>query len=349
MISVLLGLLLTFQIVPDNSSIEYTQPHIAVGQGLVGVTFGSGKTIYFSGSKDFGQTFSKPVVVAQATAIALGMHRGPRIAITPDAIVVSAVFATKLAKDGDLMVWRSTDGGQTWSSGIKVNDVEGSARESLHAMVAGPKGELYTAWLDLRSKGTQLFGAGSTDGGLTWSKDTQIYKSPSGSICNCCHPSLTFAEDGKLYAMWRNDVDGSRDLYFSVSTDGGKTFPAAPKLGNGTWEIDFCPMDGGGIAVDDKRRLTSVWRRQDSIYLAVPGQSEILIGQGKDPAITITNEGVYTAWSGPGGIYAQKPGSPRPSLVGAGGTYVSLAGKGPVFAVWENKGTIVVSRLDDDR
>ena len=97
-----------------------------------------------------------------------------------DAIVISAVAGKRasqgphahgLPENGDLLVWRSADGGRTWSSPSTVNDVAGAAREGLHAMASGAGGLLFTAWLDLREGRTKLYGARSTDGGVTWSKN----------------------------------------------------------------------------------------------------------------------------------------------------------------------------------
>jgi hypothetical protein len=44
----------------------------------------------------------------------LGMRRGPRIAVAPGAIVISAVVGEKgRGADGDLIAWRSVDGGRS--------------------------------------------------------------------------------------------------------------------------------------------------------------------------------------------------------------------------------------------
>ena len=166
----------------------------------------------------------------------LGNHRGPRVAMTPRAIVISAVAGVK--GQGELVSWRSLDGGKSWSAASKISDTPGAAREGLHAMAAGPNGRLYAVWLDLRhltpgQPGTELYGAYSTDDGATWSKNIAVYKAPGGSICQCCHPSLMFDSSGQLVVMWRNQMDGNRDLYISHSRDGGLTFGPAEKLGAG--------------------------------------------------------------------------------------------------------------------
>ena len=50
--------------------------------------------------------------------------------------------------------------------------------------------------------------------------------------------------------MWRNSLDGARDMFVSESRDGGRTFSNARKLGSGTWPLKACPMDGGHLAFD---------------------------------------------------------------------------------------------------
>jgi hypothetical protein len=77
------------------------------------LTFGAGKAIYFSASRDAGLTFSAPVKVAEAEVLPLGRHRGPRIALSDGTIIISAVAGKKVAEgphahglpsDGDLLV-----------------------------------------------------------------------------------------------------------------------------------------------------------------------------------------------------------------------------------------------------
>jgi hypothetical protein len=147
--------------------------------------------------------------------LSLGNHRGPRVAVAGDAVIVTAIAGTLGGgKDGDLMAWRSADGGRTWSPAVKVNDVDGAAREGLHAMAARGS-TVVTAWLDLRAKGTQLYASISSDAGRTWSRNILVYQSPSGTICQCCHPSLAITEAGEILVMFRNALDGHRDFYLA--------------------------------------------------------------------------------------------------------------------------------------
>ncbi len=339
-------LLIAASIAPESAKVEYRQPQLAADANMVAVTFGSGNAVYFASSHDQGHTLSTPVKVAEAAKqLSLGRHRGPRVAITRSGIVISAIA------DGDLKAWRSTDGGKTWSTGVTINDKPSAAREGLHAMVAGPDGRLFAAWLDDRADefggGKKLDGAWSSDGGVTWSKNTLIYRSPSGTICQCCHPSLVIDARGVIHAMWRNALEGNRDFYLAQSTDGGVTFSSVEKLGRDSWKLDACPMDGGGLVVDGQGKLVSVWRRQSSIYLDEPGAAERMIGPGKDAAIAIGKAGVYVAWSGKSGIVALTPGKTEPVEVSAQGGYPVLAAlpDGSVLAAWEDQGRIQTKAL----
>jgi hypothetical protein len=334
------------QLAPVSPGIEYKQPQIGVRGDLVALTFGSVNAVWFSGSKDGGRSFSLPVEVSRGGKMQLGRHRGPRIAIAGEAIVVSAVVGEKGGgADGDVLAWRSIDGGKTWSEGVRVNDVEASAREGLHGM-ASSRGRLtYAVWLDLRKPGMRLYGAGSRDGGATWSKNVLIYESPDGHICECCHPSVAVDGEDKVTVMWRNWLGGSRDMYLARSVDGGVTFGKAEKSGEGTWKLKACPMDGGGIALGPGREVAAVWRRMETIFLAYPGKPEHELGAGKDAAIAWGRKGVYTAWSGPHGLRAMLPGDSEPIHLAPKGAYVQLGGSDPVIAAWEQDGQIMVQPL----
>jgi hypothetical protein len=130
---------LAAQIVPSGDA-RYAQPQLAVRGTQVALTFGSAQTVYVAISEDAARTFAAPVAVSSSGELALGMRRGPRVAYSRDALVVSAIVGSEgHGKDGDVVAWRSTDGGKTWSRPVRVNDVAGSAREGLHAMAAGGK------------------------------------------------------------------------------------------------------------------------------------------------------------------------------------------------------------------
>jgi len=263
---------------PDRAA---RQPQVAVDEaGRVFVAFGVGDTIRCAASADGGRTFEARTV-GSAGVLALGMRRGPRIAAAGKTVVVTAVCGTEgKGRDGDLLAWRSADAGRTWAGPARVNSIAGSAREGLHGMAGGPGGAVFCTWLDLRDKGSQIYGARSRDGGATWEPDHLIYRAPGGKVCECCHPSAALAPDGTVCVMWRNQLEGARDLYLARSADGGRSFGPAEKLGRGTWLLNACPMDGGAVAVGPDGAVESAWTRAGAVYLARPGAAEHRLGPG---------------------------------------------------------------------
>jgi hypothetical protein len=224
-----------------------------------------------------------------------------------------------------------------------VNDAPGAATEGLHALASDAKGVLFAAWLDKRrNHGTQLFGSRSSDGGLTWSKNVLIYDSPEGTICECCHPSLAIDSGGQILVMWRNWLAGARDMYLARSRD-GMNFSKPEKLGMGSWQLNACPMDGGGIAISQNRIVTA-WRREREIFLTTAGEKEVGIAEGVDVAIAAASDGVYAVWSTPTGVRALPPGKKDPIALAPKGAFPNIVAlpNGRVLAAWENDGKIQI-------
>jgi photosystem II stability/assembly factor-like uncharacterized protein len=336
-----LTLFLALNIPPVSTETPNKQPQLAASKDTVAMVFGSNHAVMFSKSSDGGATFSKPTVIADVPALMAGRHRGPRVAITGNTILVTAISG---GEAGNLLLWRSTDSGQTWSKPVTVNDVPHAAREGLHAMTADDSGHAAAVWLDLRAKGTRLYGAFSNDAGATWSKNVAVYESPEGTICQCCHPTLSAAGNGEFAVMFRNALAGSRDMYLLKIRDGQVT-AKAQKLGLDTWQLNACPMDGGGVAIDNGRLITA-WRRDKDIYLAEPGQKESRIGTGMDPALAASHGTTYAIWNHAGAIEASVAGKTE-TLATAGGAFPTIVAlpSGGALAAWEENGKIELRRL----
>lgn len=317
-----------------------TQPQLAAVGDRVFLTFGQDNVVSVVRSDDGGQTFGQPVRLVVPGRVSLGMHRGPRIAVTNSAVMVAVVAGTKGGgSDGDLLLYRSTDGGSTFAAPVVINDVAGSPREGLHAFAADANGLAVLAWLDLREKGTRIFTAVSRDHGATWSADRLAYASPSGSVCECCHPSLALGPDGSVAVMFRNSLAGNRDMYVVRSRDGVK-YAAAEQSGTGSWKLDACPMDGGAVALagDD---VVSVWRREDGVYLNTLGRPEQRIGTGRDPVLAQSGAHRDIAWSTSAGITLMRSDG-RTTMIGEGRFPAILALDRHTLVAWEHQGTVKV-------
>ena len=301
-----------------------TQPQIAHDGDRVVLAVARGDRIGVLRSVDGGRTFREATPILPSGRMAAGMRRGPRIAVTASAIVVSAVVGAQGGgKDGDVIVYRSVDQGATWTAGTVVNDVPAAAREGMHGMAATADGLVVVAWLDLREKGTRVYAAVSRDHGATWASDVLAAASPDGAVCECCHPSV--ALDGTSIAiLFRNHLGGARDLHVVRSAD-GRTFTAPVKQGTGTWALQACPMDGGALTLN-ARGVTSAWRREDRLYLSTPLEPERLVGIGRDPVVATRAGGLDVVWTTRDGVMLQRDSTTR--LIGAGG-FASIAALAP--------------------
>jgi len=349
-------------------------PSIAAWEdGTVAATFAIDDEIWCSVSRDAGRSFAAPVRVGASGRLEHGLSRGPRVAVTAGAIAVVAVCGPTLrGQDGDLLCWRSADRGASWSGPQRINGVEGSAREGLAALAAGPDGELICVWLDQRhvpvpassegaaagaaaagahdgeppQSGTELWGAWSEDGGARWSPDTLIYRSPDGTICECCAPAVTFDPlRGHAVVFWRNKLGPDRDMYAMIVQRGDERgVERALAVDPQHWELKACPMSGGGVAVSAAGTLLTFWRRESGLYATTPGLGEVdAIGEGREAAAAAGPGGFHLLWTDPEGqvmtaFDAREPGQRHARAMGRGyNTAVAGApdGQGPVLAIWE--------------
>lgn len=331
---------------------DAAQPQLAAAaDGRVWLAFGRGPEIYVARSDDGGATFAAPVRVAALPSLMLGRRRGPRIAAHGDRVTVTAMA-------GELFAFHSKDAGKTWRGPVPVNDVPRSAREGLNGLAAAPDGRLFATWLDLRDAAgarTQLFAAESADGGATWSANRPVYRAPAGStVCECCHPSATFNTRGDLAVLWRNGIDGARDMWSAVRPAGADAFGLAAKLGEGTWLLKACPMDGGAIfAAGDS--FATVWQRSGSVVLVRPGAPELLLGPGTQPvAVTLGAATPVFFQRGPDLHSVRLPESPAARLHAAQARFPSLValpdGRSAVLAYEQGPAAgptgVVVERFD---
>lgn len=334
------------------------QPQAAVAtDGTVHLIYGSGDAVFHCRSTDAGTTFTKPQEAFRATNMSLGMRRGPRISVAGNAVVVTAVGGMQgKGRDGDVLAWRSADSGATWQGPVRVNDAADSAREGLHGMASGPDGTVWATWLDLREKRSEVYASKSTDGGETWQANVRVYRSPDGNVCECCHPSIQVSDDA-VHVMFRNSLAGNRDMYVATSVDDGKTFATAKKVGQGSWKLNACPMDGGMLAAGPNGSLVTVWRRNGEVYSAAStGGREQLLGRGEQPWIASSSNGPVIVWTTgrEGDLLVQSPASNQPQkLAGAArDPMVSSAtnGEGPVIACWDSKingqSVVLATRID---
>jgi hypothetical protein len=137
--------------------------------------------------------------------------------------------------------------------------------------------------------------------------------------------------------MFRNNVDGLRDMFVAESVDGA-AFAPARKLGTGSWMLAACPMDGGSLTLTGG--LTTVWRREDGIFLSSAQVPERWLATGRDPAVGVVGSQTDVAWQegpsvrllrGPAGALEVGPGTFPALLAFRDRTIVAAEDKGTAW------------------
>lgn len=241
--------------------------------------------ILSSFSRDFGNTWSNPVVVSDLTGDCLDSDdtvEGAVPAIGPQ----GEVYLSWAGSQG-IVFDKSLDGGETFGEDIFVTsmpggwniDVPGIYRCNGFPVTAcdtsdSPyRGDIYIMWSD-QSNGlddTDVFLIKSTDGGETWGPKIRVNDDPPGK-----HQFFAWMTvdqtTGHIYVVFydrRDSNDFSTEVYLAKSDDGGETFR--------NYKISDYPFRSvSGIFFGDyinvaarSGEIHAIWARMDGIDLSI--------------------------------------------------------------------------------
>ncbi len=322
-----------------------SSPQLAVDtHGTVRMIYGRGDTVFAVTSMDQGKTFAKPAIVGVVPDMHLGNTRGPVIASSQNRTLIAAGD-----KAGNIHLFELNHATGTWKRlANTLNDKPAMAPEGLITLAADDADHFYATWLDVRVQGhNQIFFSKTTTttGDARWTANVRVNTSALGSACECCRPSVAVANN-YVAIMFRNNLDGSRDMYLTTSADRGQTFTAPQRLGRGTWKIDACPMDGGTLKVSPTGEINTIWRRENTLYSARPGAAEVTIAAGRSPMFSIGPNGTWMIWQDRDKIRLRTPAGTE-SLIGEGRLPQVLALQdGHAVTAWDQGGEVHVLRIE---
>lgn len=222
-----------------------------------------------------GATSGSPVMMNQQAGVATAWRGDPpSVAVTDRAVYV--LWTARVEVDGkkgtDLYLSASEDQGRTFASTVKVNDDKLPGAHGMHSLAVGRDGRIYVAWLDERNvrapqpskhagghhmeSNRELFIASSADGGKTFSANRKV----AADACPCCKTALAVAQDGTVYASWRQVLPGNfRHIAVASSTDNAANFSAPVIVSDDKWMLQGCPVSGPSLATDPNGALKVVW------------------------------------------------------------------------------------------
>jgi hypothetical protein len=149
----------------------------------------------------------------------------PSVAVAPEGVVYVA-WTARAGEGGQattLYVSASRDGGRSFGEPVKVNDDSTQGVHGMHSLAVGDDGRVYVAWLDERD----------------------IPKAQDGDA----HGQMS----GK---MPMQHGEHNREVFFSYSTDGGRTFASNRRVA-----VEACPCCKTSLAVSREGRVYVGWRQ----------------------------------------------------------------------------------------
>ena len=242
--------------------------------------------VFVASSRDGGRTFGPPTAVTTGGGVSASGEQPPRVALVArdgrdPAIVV--VWTAKGSSGTRLLSARSDDGGRSFAAPAAVPGSDAAGNRGWESIAANRDGDVMALWLDHREtaignsaapmdhaehqhlEANQNKADGVARAQLSKLFFAKLGQSASGhailgGVCYCCKTSIATDSGNGVYAVWRHVYAGNvRDIAFTMSTDGGRTFGAPVRVSNDNWVLDGCPENGPAIAVDSNKQIHVAW------------------------------------------------------------------------------------------
>lgn len=223
---------------------------------------------------------------------------------------------------GGVFVASSTDGGATFSPGVKVATLS----KLMIGNRRGPRIAVQGDRVTVTAIADELVAFSSTDGGKTWSGAVTINDVPE-SAHEGLH-DLGVSPDGELFVSWLDLRNAKTELWGASSKDGGRTW-SADQLVYKSPDKSICECCHPSVLFDSDGNLAVMWRN------SIKGSRDMWLMTRPKGAANFTS--------------ARKLGEGTWKINGCphdGGTLVALGG-GKFGAVWQRAGEVFLTRAEE--
>ena len=198
--------------------------------------------IYYKRSVDGGETWSSNLRLSNTA----GKSYMPGVAVSGS--VVHVTWYDTTAGNWEIYYKRSIDGGLTWGSDTRLTN---NSAVSTYPTLAVSGSTVHIVWTDNRTKTTTLFYKRSTNGGVTWGSDVEIFR--KGPNYSRQYPSIA-VEGSNVHVAYTQYVIGGPEIYYISSANAGVKWGSDIRLTNAA-DYSYVPS----IAVSNGN-INVLWR-----------------------------------------------------------------------------------------
>lgn len=266
-----------------------------------------GSYFFFAKSNDGGATFEEKIKVSVPEKFSVHAEGIPKIAFKKNGEILALFELSKPTPTerfaGNIYFTLSKDEGKTWCEPQTVHQaVTAGKSHSFGDITTLPDGEIGFVWLDEK--------LGKYEGRSVKYRQTLPNGKLSNEViidsnaCQCCRTNLFVDAQNNFHVLYRDMLsDGSRDISYVVSKDGGKTFSDSKVVFDDKWQVNACPHAGPGItAVGDDIYTAWFTGKEDNagVHLSKIGSGKLMdkieTNRAKHPQVANHNGNLVMIW-----------------------------------------------------
>jgi fibronectin type 3 domain-containing protein len=198
-------------------------------------------------SNDNGASFTAGAVLPDGdgkTQVAVDM-------ITAGANTIYLTWMDYTVDNSQVMFTKSSDGGTTFGSAVKVS--KGTDAAAFPRMALDSNGYIHLVWQDSRDGGFNIYYSVSKDGGVTFSSNKLIAGVDSADQTE---PAIAVDNGNHVYVTYTNVNNTESDIHFIKSLDSGDTWLNYLQISD---DIENTTQKTSRMAVDSTGKIYVVW------------------------------------------------------------------------------------------